>query len=424
MLGNIALDVVIGLVFVYLLYSLYATVIMEMISSFLGLRGKNLAYALRRMLMDEKKYSNSFFARVSRTFTSFIQISGRATNLTNSNLYDKFFDQRSIKYLCSGGVNNKPSYLTPESFSKGILEVIKTKDPDLNTLTNILNGLDALPESEAKKHIESLLADANNDVMKFKILLEEWFNSTMDRASGWYKRSVQMILFITGLVLAILFNVDTIAVIKKLSTDREAREQLVKMATDFSRNNAELVNTVTNNTATPADSVTPSQQQILNRLEALSDIKETLNQDIEKSQNILASSWNISSPLHFADTKKDQLHKDSVQVHYTSCGLNLYLTVHKSVDQDVLRSMEVVKTGSKTATINTFYYKLSVVFSRSHFWGYFFTALAISLGSPFWFDLLNKLVKLKTSKSAAAAEESKQATVSGQSNKDILNTVG
>ncbi len=32
-----------------------------------------------------------------------------------------------------------------------------------------------------------------------------------------------------------------------------------------------------------------------------------------------------------------------------------------------------------------------------HFWGYLITALAISLGAPFWFDLLNKLMQLRTS---------------------------
>lgn len=33
----------------------------------------------------------------------------------------------------------------------------------------------------------------------------------------------------------------------------------------------------------------------------------------------------------------------------------------------------------------------------AHFFGYLVTAIAISLGAPFWFDLLNKLIKLRTS---------------------------
>jgi hypothetical protein len=34
---------------------------------------------------------------------------------------------------------------------------------------------------------------------------------------------------------------------------------------------------------------------------------------------------------------------------------------------------------------------------KLNFWGYLLTAFAISLGSPFWFDLLNKLVQLRGS---------------------------
>ncbi len=31
------------------------------------------------------------------------------------------------------------------------------------------------------------------------------------------------------------------------------------------------------------------------------------------------------------------------------------------------------------------------------FWGYLITALAISLGAPFWFDVLNKLIRMRGS---------------------------
>ena len=56
MTGSVALDVVIGLIFIYLLFSLFGTIIMEIINSLLGLRARNLRYALRRMLMDEKEH--------------------------------------------------------------------------------------------------------------------------------------------------------------------------------------------------------------------------------------------------------------------------------------------------------------------------------------------------------------------------------
>src|SRR6267142_7015924 len=53
MTGSVALDVVIGLVFVYLLYSLLATIILEMVATGLGLRARNLFTAIDRMLTDQ-----------------------------------------------------------------------------------------------------------------------------------------------------------------------------------------------------------------------------------------------------------------------------------------------------------------------------------------------------------------------------------
>ena len=122
MTGNVGLNVVIGLVFVYLLYSLYATIIMEIFSSSFGLRARNLSYAIKRMLMDERKYdmyylSNPLIGKIierlfrwlSELVGTFIQPVGIAINLKNKKLYKEFFDQPSIRTLCSGSLSNTPS---------------------------------------------------------------------------------------------------------------------------------------------------------------------------------------------------------------------------------------------------------------------------------------------------------------------------
>src|SRR6478736_1745580 len=280
MVGNVALDVVIGLVFIYLLYSLYATIIMEFVSSFLGLRARNLNYALKRILMDEKKYDSHGKRWLSQLLTTVTSVWGKSTNLKNRYLYNEFFDQPNIKYVSSGGLNNKPSYLNPENFSKGVIDVLKDRDPDISVLAGVEQGLSKLPEdSETRKHLQSLLDDANNDVVKFKILLEQWYNETMDRATGWFKRSTQVILVAIGFILAISFNVDSIAIIKKLSTDKEAREQLVKIATDFTQDNAELIEAIRNKKDT-----TQSVVALTKRLDSLQAIKSSLEEDIQASQ--------------------------------------------------------------------------------------------------------------------------------------------
>ena len=47
-------------------------------------------------------------------------------------------------------------------------------------------------------YLDSLLVDARGDVDIFKEKLKAWYNETQDRANGWYKRKLQLILFWMG----------------------------------------------------------------------------------------------------------------------------------------------------------------------------------------------------------------------------------
>lgn len=430
MTGNVALDVVIGLVFIYLLYSLYATVLMEIVASFFGLRARNLRYAIKRMLMDEKTHSNSLVRLGIRILNSFLSIMGRSGNLTNDTLYQSFFKQPSIKYLGSGGVNSSPSYLSAENFSKSIMDAIKTNDPDVSVLASIEEGLMKLPEdSETRIHIQSLLDDANNDLAKFRILLEQWFNDTMDRATGWYKRSTQMILMMVGFALVISFNVDTLAIIKKLANDTNARDQLVKMAIDFTEKNSSSIAAIKEKSKDTVN-ITQSVQELNKRLDSLQLLKKSLSEDIQNSQNLLSSQWNLSSVLHYDTSASQPVHKDSIHVtHRFKNGDIVYVIVHKSIDPTILKSVLPRKAkpdSSFSLTIRPFIYQLYYVLSFDHVWGYLLTVLALSLGAPFWFDLLNKLIRLRSSKSVTTEPELKSgaANSSPVNNRATLNRAG
>lgn len=67
-------------------------------------------------------------------------------------------------------------------------------------------------ESEARVYLSKLWVDAQEDITKFKAGLEDWFNDMNERLEGGYKWLTQTILFVVGFVLAVSFNIDTIAV--------------------------------------------------------------------------------------------------------------------------------------------------------------------------------------------------------------------
>ena len=90
------LNIVISLVFVYLLYSLFATILMEVISSVFALRAYNLRKALRTMLTNGEQ-----------------------------NYYDEYLAKDSLFKQLSGKLNGKsspPSYLNPKNFSLMMME--------------------------------------------------------------------------------------------------------------------------------------------------------------------------------------------------------------------------------------------------------------------------------------------------------------
>ena len=91
MFDNVILDVAIGLLFIYCLYSLFATIINEIIASALSLRRRKLFHAISRMLTDEGK------------------------SPLGTILLDGFFAHPLIKYMNSGFLLKKPSYITQEN---------------------------------------------------------------------------------------------------------------------------------------------------------------------------------------------------------------------------------------------------------------------------------------------------------------------
>lgn len=399
MTGNIALDVVIGLVFIYLLYSLFATVIMEIITAIFGLRARNLRYALRRMLMDEREFEGAFALipnSIFKMLNTIFKIFGLALNLKNSKTFKSFYNQPTIKYLSGGGISNKPSYLTAQNFSKALIDTLKSLGEDSgnspleiiengikqvnavhnkekslfwkfmaiikNSVKKILNerflkwlrkirdgikkiiykwlAKEILDESHTRIHLESLLKDANNDLLKFKLFLEQWFEDTMARSTGWFKRRVQYILFIIGFILAVSFNANTLDIIKKLSNDPQARQHLVDMAINYSKDNKEIVDYVNqlkenkkNNSSNAGFS--PNDSIVIDKIDSLISVSKSLKDDIYKAQNTISTNWRLD---------------DSISIKYIDKHVDSTKTEHTDKKADKIKTEKLSKKAENTKT--------------------------------------------------------------------------
>ena len=68
--------------------------------------------------------------------------------------------------------------------------------------------------------------------------VEKWFDATMDRTSGWYKRNVQLVLFIIGLFVVSLLNIDSLRIANTLWREPTIRQALVAQAERFDQSQA------------------------------------------------------------------------------------------------------------------------------------------------------------------------------------------
>lgn len=292
------LTIIVGLVFVLLLLSLLATTVMELISSFFSLRGRNLTDALRNMLARTDKDE-----QVLKAFQ-------------NNSLYK----QLSQQYKRTSAGQRPPSYMNPDTFQSILFDII-LKGEDVSKLKDKINEL---PDEDLRNVLNQLLNDANNELTEFKLQIEKWYNSVMDRASGWYKRFTQQILIGVGLVIAIIFNADTLSIYAQLESDPAKLASIAQLAEDFAQNGEGVVYK-----ANPA-----------NFKENAAEINSLLNNHIDAIRSPLGLGWDAED-LDFSK-------------------YSLYDWLAKLV-------------------------------------GYIVTALAISMGAPFWFDLLRKLVNIRSS---------------------------
>lgn len=66
-----------------------------------------------------------------------------------------------------------------------------------------------------------------------RLNLESWFNDAMDRLSSDYKRHAQLVSFIIGVILALLFNVDTIHMATSLWREPILRQAIIAQVESY-----------------------------------------------------------------------------------------------------------------------------------------------------------------------------------------------
>jgi hypothetical protein len=218
------LDIALGLSFVFLLFSLAVSRVNETIATALKLRYKGLASGIAAMvgqgdglLSVDKVLGHELIQPLQQAAKGFPGVSFlRKSAAAGTGL------QRDASSATRG-----ISYLPARTFSAVVLDLLAPADPvapdPLAQASTAISGLD--PRNPARTPLMRMMTDAQGDRDKFRQSIEHWFDDTMARASGWYKRYVQRIILIISIVLVASLNVDSIniaQVLWRLPTERAA----------------------------------------------------------------------------------------------------------------------------------------------------------------------------------------------------------
>jgi hypothetical protein len=170
------------------------------------------------------------------------------------------------------------------------------KDSELARLVDRALGIGALPDSvEQNLFLLAQQAQIKADGVKeelnqFRREVENWFDKSMERAEGVYKRNAKLVAILIGSLVAVAVNADTVHIVSRLTQDQILRSTLVKAADDSITNTGLTSDCFT---------TTNNEQRCSDALKKFDRVTKTLSLPIGWGPENRKRQWQESSSLGF-----------------------------------------------------------------------------------------------------------------------------
>ena len=304
------LDFLIAFIFILAIGSTILSIIYEVYAYYFKHRGKFLRRTIEDVLNDIR--------------------------IKDANLAELFYNHPQID-LTKKTYRSLPAYISSRNFAQTLIEVICRKyesrltritndpeanaeiiqpNPQTNQFERFRISVEALPYSDLKILLNSLINHSEQKTEKLQASIENWFNEYMNRAGGWYKIMVQKRMIIMAFIVCIVINIDFFRVGSTLLTDKELTHQI---------------------------SIQAEKYQPAPRIDTISN-EQQLAQALQAKQKLLDSLYRMNAPIGWQNE------------------------------------------GVRVITFRWLFLKLL---------GWLLSAVALSFGAPFWFDLLSRFVNIR-----------------------------
>ena len=111
------------------------------------------------------------------------------------------------------------------------MDIATQQKPGVISFADLETGINNLPKGDVKDALLALIQNAQGDLNRAQKNIENWFDDTMERASGWYKRRTQVWTACIAILLTAVTNADTLRIVRTLWNDPTQRAQIVEQAT-------------------------------------------------------------------------------------------------------------------------------------------------------------------------------------------------
>lgn len=261
-LGSQALETAIGLVTLFFIMATAASAICEVISRWFSKRSKDLERCIAALLsgMDAKRAKDEG------------KKAKKASKQAGGNAWKQLGDldpsyqcaldavKNTSVWLAAEAAAGKslfrrtkgkgPSYLSAKAFADAVIEYIGQVEPSEGHPSS-----ESWPEN-LRVRLSAMVAEGRDDLVEVKAGLEKWFDESMGRAEGSYRRWATLVLFFIGLLLAGVGNVSAIDAARDLWTDPVARAAVTDAAEKY------VADASTSPTADSVDSVTEATKLV------------------------------------------------------------------------------------------------------------------------------------------------------------------
>ncbi len=291
---------------------------------------------------------NETIAGITRRRAHFLEKGIKSLLGSDPDLEKKVFEHPLIVSLASKE-GTKPSYLPASRFALALMDVLTGKGKQADDVEALRDGMKTIKSTSLQTSLSAVLADSTQTLATNQRKIEAWYNDEMDRVSGWYKRRTILWIWLLAIVLTLALNADSIQMSRTLWVNQAVRSAVVESAKSRAQRE---------------------------QPEALLPL--AVHQEPNAPKKATALLPHNNDVL----TKEEQ----------------------SELSQLTGWSDDIKQWSQKTGWFRIWY-------AVSHIIGWMLTIVAISLGAPFWFDILNRFMNIRSAGRAPDESRDKSGPV-------------